>query len=174
MKNLVRNFSLAAIAFLAFSCSNDDGLQKLAPTSISKIVDVTPELSSLKEALEVTGLTETFDQPGDYTVFAPTNAAFSAVLGGLSVADFNTANPGVLADVLKYHVLTSRVTSGSLSNGLSVATLLGQNFTVNINADGEASITDGAGGTSNINVFDAKCSNGIIHVIDAVLLPSGS
>ena len=170
MKNFMKKIILVVIAFGAFSCS-DEGLQDYKKVSIAKIATITPEFSSFLEALEITGLASTFDEAGDYTVFVPTNAAFDALLGSQSLEDFNTANPGVLANVLKYHVITSSVYSTDLSNGQSVGTLLGQNFTVNISTDG-VSITDANAGTSNVNTFDVECTNGVIHVIDAILLPA--
>lgn len=170
MKNFMKKIILVVIAFGAFSCS-EEGLQDYEKVSIAKIATITPEFSSFVEALELTGLTSTFEEAGDYTVFVPTNAAFAALLGSQSLEDFNTANPGVLANVLKYHVLTSSVFSKDLSNGQSVSTLLGQNFTVNISPEGEVSITDANAGTANVNTFDVECTNGLIHVIDAILHP---
>lgn len=171
MKNFMKKIILVVIAFGAFSCS-DEGLQDYKKVSIAKIATITPEFSSFLEALEITGLAATFDEAGDYTVFVPTNAAFDALLGSQTLEEFNTANPGVLANVLKYHVITSSVFSTDLSNGQSVGTLLGQNFTVNISPEAEVSITDANFGTSNVYTFDVECTNGVIHVIDTVLLPA--
>lgn len=182
MKNLLKIFTLVLISFLAFSCS-DEGNKNLSSTSISKIIEVTPEFSSLKEALDITGLTSTFEAAGDYTVFAPTNDAMGAVLGGLTVAEFDTANPGVLANVLKYHVLGARVLSTDLTDGQVAATLLqGQNITVSLTPNayypeydndlGDYEQTSIFINSSRVFARDVKCSNGIIHVIDSVLLPS--
>lgn len=181
MKNLLRNFTLVAISFLAFSCGEEEN-KNLPSTSIAKIIAVTPEFSSLKEALDITGLTSTFEESGDFTLFVPDNDAFAAVLGGLTVEEFDTANPGVLEEVLKYHVLGARVLSTDLTDGQEAATLQGQNITVDLvpniyfpefdtdlGAYEETSVY-----INNARVFarDVKCSNGIIHVIDTVLLPA--
>ena len=182
MKNLTRNFALVIIiSFLAFSCEDEQN-KELKSTSIAKIVATTPEFSSLKEALEVTGLTSTLEEAGDYTVFVPDNDAFAAELGSLTVQEFNDANPGVLANVLKYHVLTSRVLSKDLTDAQLVPTLLGQNLTVSLQPNAfypEYDVDLGAYEQTSVfindsRVFarDVKCSNGIIHVIDSVLLPS--
>ena len=181
MKNLLRNFTLVVISFLAFSCGEEEN-KNLPSTSIAKIIEVTPEFSSLKEALDITGLTSTFEGSGDFTVFAPTNVAFDAVLGGLTVEEYDTANPGVLETVLKYHVLGARVLSTDLTDGQEAATLQGQNITVDLVPntyfpDFDADLGDYEETSIYINsarVFarDIKCSNGIIHVIDNVLLPS--
>ena len=181
MKNLLRNFTLVVISFLAFSCGEEEN-KNLPSTSIAKIIEVTPEFSKLKEALEITGLTSTFEESGDFTVFVPTNDAFDAVLGGLTVEEYDTANPGVLETVLKYHVLGARVLSTDLTDGQEAATLQGQNITVDLVPntyfpDFDADLGDYEETSIYINsarVFarDIKCSNGIIHVIDNVLLPS--
>ena len=181
MKNLLRNFTLVAISFLAFSCS-DEGNKNLPSTSIAKIISVTPEFSSLKEALDITGLTSTFEGSGNFTVFVPTNDAFAAVLGGLTVEEFNTANPGVLENVLKYHVIGARVLSSDLTDGQEAATLQGQNITVTLSPNafypeydtdlGDFEETSVFINSSRVYARDVKCSNGIIHVIDAVLLPA--
>ena len=190
MKNFMKKIILVVIAFGAFSCS-DEGLQDYKKVSIAEIVAVTPSFSSLKEALDITGLTPTFQAAGDYTVFAPTDVAFSALLGGLSVADFNTANPGVLANILKYHVLTSKALSTSFTNNMMVTTLLGKNFKVIItpNTDPPSlyytnnvitlnnldidpmSATPNTQFTANVIARDVICTNGIIHPIDVVMIP---
>lgn len=176
MKNLIKSIALVALVFASVSCSDTSTNEQkdYGTVSIAKIIEITPQFSSLKEALDITGLTPTFEASGSYTLFAPNNDAFDAILGGLTVDQFNTANPGVLATVLKYHVIASKVLSSGLSDGQSVTTLQGQTFTVNIAAEtGEVTITDANGGTAYVIAFDVKCTNGIIHPIDAVLLPGG-
>jgi uncharacterized surface protein with fasciclin (FAS1) repeats len=98
-----------------------------------------------------------------YTVFAPTEAAFAA----LSSVPTGQA----LVDVLTYHVVAATVGSGDLSDGQVVTTVEGSTFTVNISGD-DVSITDGAGSTVNVILTDVAASNGVIHVIDGVILPS--
>lgn len=181
MRNLIKGIALVALVFSAFSCSKDEP-KDFQTSSIAKIIEVTPEFSSLKEALEVTGLTATFEGAGNYTVFAPTNDAIDAVLGGLTITEFNTANPGLLEAVLKYHVLGARVLSTDLTDGQEAATLQGQNITVDLVPntyfpDFDPDLLDYEETSIYINsarVFarDVKCSNGVIHVIDSVLLPS--
>ncbi len=182
MRNLIKGIALVALVFSAFSCSKDEP-KDFQTSSIAKIIEVTPEFSSLKEALEVTGLTATFEGAGNYTVFAPTNDAIDAVLGGLTITELNTANPGLLEAVLKYHVLGARVSSKDLTDGQVAETLLtGQNITVTLSQntyfpDFDPDLLDYEQTSIYINsarVFarDVKCSNGVIHVIDSVLLPS--
>ena len=183
MKNLLRNITLVSISLLAFSCADEEN-KNLPSTSIAKIIAVTPEFSSLKEALDISGLTSTFEGSGNFTVFVPTNDAFDAVLGGLTVEEFNIANPGVLESVLKYHVLGARVLSTDLTNGQEAATLQGQNITVSLvpntyypeyDADlGDYEQTSVLINSSRVFARDVECSNGIIHGIDTVLLPPSS
>jgi len=182
MRNLIKGITLVLLVFTAFSCSKDEP-KDFQTSSISKMAEITPGFSNFNEALEVTGLKSTFEDAGNYTVFVPTNAAFATVLGGLSVEDFNTANPGLLETVLKYHVVANAgVLSKDLTNNQTVATLQGQNITVTLtpNAffpDFDTDLYDYEETSIFINsarVFarDVKCTNGIIHVIDSVLLPS--
>jgi transforming growth factor-beta-induced protein len=183
MKNLLRNFTLVVISFLAFSCE-DDQVKDLAPTSIAKIVAATPEFSSFKEALEVTGMTSTLDGAGTFTVLVPNDDAFAGVLGGLTVTEFNDANPGVLENILKYHIINSDVQTKDLTDGQEISTSLGQNITINLEDNPYYPEYDNdLGGVEQISIYanearifarDAKASNGRINVINAVLTPAGS
>jgi uncharacterized surface protein with fasciclin (FAS1) repeats len=180
MKNLLRNFTLVVISFLTFSCEEEEN-KNIPSTSIAKIIEVTPEFSKLKEALEITGLTSTFEGSGDFTVFVPTNTAFTPVLGGLTVEEFDTANPGVLETILKHHVLGARVMSTGLTDGQVARTLLGQDVTIRLEAnpnfpdiDPELGVVEEKSifiNESRVFARDVNCSNGIIHVINAVLQP---
>jgi len=101
-----------------------------------------------------------------YTVFAPTEEAFAALSSVPTGQD--------LVDVLTYHVVGATVESGNLSDGQVVTTVDGsRTFTVNIDSvSGAVSITDGSGATVNVVATDVTATNGIVHVIDGVLLPS--
>ncbi|GAA4776991.1 MULTISPECIES: fasciclin domain-containing protein [Flavobacterium] len=107
---------------------------------------------------------------GPFTVFAPTNTAFTNLNTELApggIAGVSTAN---LTKVLQYHVVSpANVLSNTLTNNQSVTTILGQNFTVNLSP---SRITDVNARVSNITAVDVQCSNGVIHVLDKVLLPS--
>jgi len=129
-------------------------------------VAVVNGFSTLVDLVAQQGLDDALSAPGaGLTVFAPTNEAFAA----LSAVPSGQA----LTDVLTYHVLDSEVASGDLSDGLQVTNTLlaGGAFTVNISGSA-VTITDGAGNTVNVIITDVPASNGIIHVIDAVLLPT--
>lgn len=103
---------------------------------------------------------------GPFTVFAPVNSAFTAIADVVA-----TLTPTQVANVLTYHVVGgANVRSTDLSNGMAVQAVNGQSFTVNLN-DG-ASLTDQAGGRSNILLTDVQATNGVIHVLEKVIIPS--
>lgn len=182
MKKMMRNIAIVAISFLAFSCSEDDHSKELAPTSISKIIAATPEFSSFSEALEVTGLSTMLDEAGDYTVLVPNDDAFAAVLGGLTVEEYNDANPGALEAILKYHIINSSLLTKDLTDGQVITTAQGQDVTIDLqdnpyypeydNDLGDYEQTMIFVNSSRIFARDAKATNGRIDVIDAVLTPT--
>lgn len=105
-----------------------------------------------------------------FTVFAPTNAAFTSFLTETGFSGLSAIPSNVLETTLKYHVVAgANVQSSSLTNGQVVSTFAAQNFTIGLT--GGAKITDASGRISTIVATDVQCSNGIIHVIDKVLLP---
>lgn len=107
---------------------------------------------------------------GPFTVFAPTNTAFTNLNTELAPGGIAGVSSSNLTKVLQYHVVSpANVLSSTLTNNLSVTTILGQNFTVNLSP---ARITDVNARVSNITAVDVQCSNGVIHVIDKVLLPN--
>lgn len=105
-----------------------------------------------------------------FTVFAPTNAAFTSLLTELSLGGLNDIPQATLEKTLKYHVVTNaNVLASALTDGMMVETFAGDSFTVNLT--GGAKITDFNGRVSNITATDVQASNGVVHVIDKVLLP---
>ena len=97
-------------------------------------------------------------------MFAPTNAAFEALLGALGITAEELLGQPQLADVLLYHVVSGKVLSTDLQNGMTAETLGGQTITVDL--------TDGVKiNTSAVTAADIEASNGVIHVIDSVLVP---
>lgn len=108
------------------------------------------------------------------TVFAPTNAAFTQLLGALSLTDINQIPVGTLLAVLRYHVVGGRAFSSDLANG-SLPMLAGGNTTTNLtNGTGGGPSIQGngnGGNRSNITATNIVCRNGVVHLIDRVLLP---
>lgn len=105
-----------------------------------------------------------------FTVFAPTNTAFSGLLTELNLSGLSAIPQATLENTLKYHVVAgANVASTDLTNNMNVTTFQGGKFT--ITTTGGAKITDAKNRVSNIVATDVQCSNGIIHVIDKVILP---
>ncbi|MCZ2407622.1 MAG: fasciclin domain-containing protein [Burkholderiales bacterium] len=127
-----------------------------------------PDFSILVEAVAAAGLAGTLQGTGPFTVFAPTNAAFAALLTelGLSKAAL-LADTALLTKVLTYHVVPARVLKAEVPVNTAITTVQGQTFTVSASL----AITDQNMRSSNIVATDVFASNGVIHVIDKVLLP---
>jgi uncharacterized surface protein with fasciclin (FAS1) repeats len=128
-----------------------------------------PDFSILVEAVVAAELVEALSAAGPLTVFAPTNAAFAALLEELGVSkEALLANKPLLTAVLTYHVLDGRVLKADVPVGPAIETLQGETFTV----DATLTITDQRGRTAGIDTTDVLTSNGVIHVIDKVILPA--
>lgn len=127
-----------------------------------------PDFSILVEAVAAAGLVATLKGPGPFTVFAPTNAAFGALLAELGMTkEALLANTALLTRVLTYHVVPARVLKAEVPVNTAIATVQGQSFTVNPSLV----ITDQSLRTSRITATDVFASNGVVHTVDRVLLP---
>jgi transforming growth factor-beta-induced protein len=130
-----------------------------------------PEFSILAEAVLAAGLADTLSSPGPFTVFAPTNDAFAKLLGELGVSkEALLANKSLLTSVLTYHVLGARVLANDIKDNSMPHTVQGQTFRLDTDG-GKVVITDANGRKSNVVATDVQASNGVIHVIDKVILP---
>ncbi|KRC17586.1 fasciclin domain-containing protein [Acidovorax sp. Root217] len=127
-----------------------------------------PDFSILVEAVAAAGLVATLKGPGPFTVFAPTNAAFAALLAELGLTkEALLADTALLTRVLTYHVVPARVLKAEVPVNTAIATVQGQSFTVNPSLV----ITDQSLRTSRITGTDVFASNGVVHTVDRVLLP---
>jgi uncharacterized surface protein with fasciclin (FAS1) repeats len=139
--------------------------------TVVQMAQSNPVFSVLVEAVVAADLAGTLSGEGPFTVFAPSNDAFSAVLAELSITkDQLLANPG-LAGILTYHVVSGDVRAAdvvALPKPAAVTTLQGSSFSV----DANLAITDGNARTAMLVATDVIASNGVIHVIDKVLLPA--
>ena len=138
-----------------------------ATGNIVAVAAETPQLSTLVDAVTAAELVETLEEPGPYTVFAPTNQAFEA-LGETLETLLKPANKEELAEILTYHVVPGELTAAELSDGQQLETVQGESLEVAI--DGEEVTINGAAVTTP----DVNASNGIVHVIDEVLTPPTS
>lgn len=167
---------------LVTACGDDKATPDApaAPASIAATAQATPSLSTLVAAVQFASdnndLLDLLSSPGTLTVFAPTNDAFDALAVELSGsatakgADLLTpANKPLLRSVLQYHVLTAEVSASDIPFGKPISTAQGAVF--KIDQGSPPVITDGRNRTANITTTDIRASNGVVHVIDKVLLP---
>jgi uncharacterized surface protein with fasciclin (FAS1) repeats len=141
--------------------------------SAQTIVDIalaTPQLSTLVAAVQAAGLVETLQGQGPFTVLAPSDDAFAAALAALNLTAEQLLAREDLADILTYHVISGSVLSSDLTNGQVVTTLQGGTLTVDI-TDAGVFFVDANGGRAQVTAADVVASNGVVHIIDAVLLP---
>jgi uncharacterized surface protein with fasciclin (FAS1) repeats len=132
--------------------------------NVVAVAQQTPELSTLVKAVSAAGLVQTLEEPGPYTVFAPTNKAFEA-LGGTLDTLLEPQNKAELAEILTYHVVPGELTSSELSDGQKLKTVQGDTLEVRI-AGGEVTVNG-----AKVVTPDVEASNGVVHVIDEVLIP---
>lgn len=183
IKIVAAGFAVASLALVGCT-SNDDSTADASPTaatsapasptdamtdeaSAGTIVDVAaanPEFSTLVAAVTEAGLAETLSGEGPFTVFAPTNAAFEALPEGLVDALLLPENKEVLTQILTYHVVAGEVMSTDIQPG-DVATVEGEDITITTE-DGGVQVNG-----AMVSTADVEASNGVIHVIDEVLVP---
>ncbi len=195
MRRTLPVVAVMALALSAAACGSDDSstdtttppaASSSAPASPSEspsesaaaamdIVDTAVaagDFTTLATALTEAELVETLKGPGPFTVFAPTDEAFAALPDG--TLDTLLKDPtGDLQGILTYHVVPGKVMAADVltMDGQDVTTVNGATLKVNVDGD-TVSLTDGAGSTVNVTATDVEASNGVIHVIDGVLLPS--
>jgi uncharacterized surface protein with fasciclin (FAS1) repeats len=140
--------------------------------TVVEMARANPDFSLLVQALDAAGLSGTLGGTGPFTVFAPTNAAFTALLQELGLtSQALLANQALLTQVLTYHVLSPQlVRKADIRPGRAVTPLQGGFFKIDVAGD-VATIVDGRNRSSRIVATDLAATNGVIHVVDRVLLP---
>ncbi|MFT5668722.1 MAG: putative surface protein with fasciclin (FAS1) repeats [Vicingaceae bacterium] len=133
--------------------------------NIVEIASENTDFSTLVAAVVAAGLADTLSSDGPFTVFAPTNEAFAKLPAGTVEELLKPENKEKLAGILTYHVVAGKVMSKDLSDGQKASTVNGQEVTVTI-ADGVKV------NTATVTTADLEASNGVIHVIDSVIMPS--
>jgi len=166
----------AAAALLLSACGSDGSTSSTTvaavdttemSTAVGTIVEVAqgnPDFSTLVAAITAAGLGDALSGAGPFTVFAPTNAAFEALPAGLLEKLLLPENKEILTKILTYHVVPSKVMAADVAAG-DVTTLEGSTFA--ITTEGGVKVN-----ASNVTATDVAASNGVIHVIDAVLVPA--
>ncbi len=152
--------------FLALAAST--ALAFPAMAADKDIVDTAVDAGSfgtLVAAVQAAGLVDTLKGEGPFTVFAPTDDAFAALPEGTVEDLLKPENKDKLTAILTYHVVSGKVMSTDLSDGMTAATVQGEEVT--IKTEGGVMVND-----ANVTSADIEASNGVIHVIDSVLMPS--
>ena len=133
--------------------------------------------TTLVAAVKAAGLVETLSSPGPFTVFAPTNAAFAKLPAGTVETLVKPENKPTLTKILTYHVVSGRLTAADLTAKIKAGggkamlkTVQGETLTVTAKA-GVVTLTDAKGGMSKVTIANVMQSNGVIHVVDTVLMP---
>ena len=136
--------------------------------------------TTLVAAVKAADLVDTLSGAGPFTVFAPTNAAFAALPAGTVDTLLKPENKGTLSSVLTYHVVPGRLDSAALRERVragggkaELTTAAGGRLTVAMNGPRNLVVTDASGNTAEVSTYDVYQSNGVIHVVDHVLLPKG-
>lgn len=163
---------LGIVGIVAFSYLNDNSdivteteTESNAESNIVETAQGNSNLSTLVAAVTAADLVEALsDEDANYTVFAPTNAAFASIQSTVDTL-LEPENKSSLQEVLQYHVVDSAVLSTELTDGQIVRTLMGENLKVRI-VDGEVYINN-----AKVVTSDVETSNGVVHVIDSVLVP---
>jgi uncharacterized surface protein with fasciclin (FAS1) repeats len=135
--------------------------------------------TTLVTAVKAAGLVETLKSSGPFTVFAPTNAAFRDLPDGTVPTLLKPENKEQLGKVLTYHVVAGRYDAAALIKAIrnghgraTLATVNGEQLSFMMNGERNVVVRDARGGVADITIYDVRQSNGVIHVVDRVLLPS--
>lgn len=160
--------TITTLLFTAFFAFNSTPAVDPVTPADKDIVDLavsTDFLSTLVAAVQAGDLVDVLKGDGPFTVFAPTNEAFAALPEGTVESLLKPENKDQLVAVLTYHVVPGKVMSTDLSNGMKAATVQGSDITVNIGDNG-VMIND-----AKVTTADIEAANGVVHVINKVILP---
>ncbi|RED28573.1 putative surface protein with fasciclin (FAS1) repeats [Rhodopseudomonas thermotolerans] len=127
--------------------------------------------TTLVAAVKAAGLVKTLDGKGPFTVFAPTNTAFGKLPAGTVDTLVKPENKAQLTKILTYHVVPGKLEAADLTDGKKLKTVEGETLTVKRMGD-QVMLIDAKGGSSTVTIPNVNQSNGVIHVIDTVLMPS--
>ena len=161
----MKKFTKSLFIILFLSVSSTTGLQAETPATVVDIIVGSEVHTTLAVAVTEAGLVDALMGEGPFTVFAPTDEAFAALPDGTLEALLEDPS-GLLTDILLYHVLGAAAFSTDLENGQMVETLLGRDITVTINENGVFI------NNAQVIIADLQAGNGVVHVIDAVLIPA--
>lgn len=164
MRTFLFSFAAVTAAVVLLGFTNSQPAAQDKPKDIVDTAAGSKDFTTLVAAVKAAGLVDALKGKGPFTVFAPTDAAFKALPAGTVDALLKSENKGKLASILTYHVISGSVMAADVKT-MKAKTLFGQEVSIEAK-DGKVTI-DGA----NVITTDIKCSNGVIHVIDKVILP---
>jgi uncharacterized surface protein with fasciclin (FAS1) repeats len=169
--------ALAAPAMAGKEKSPDHHSGAAMPTIVGAAA-ANPDFSTLVAAVQAAGLVDTLNGAGPFTVFAPTNAAFDALPAGTVETLLRPENRATLTRILTYHVIAGRASARDIRAAIrrgrgtaSFTTVAGERITATHDRHGNLVLVDQRGGRSTVRAADLNQSNGVIHVIDRVVLP---
>lgn len=162
---------VAGLLLTGCGSGDDDEPVPVEMPDIVQLAQASPDLSILVEAVVSAGLVDTLKGPGPFTVFAPTNAAFSALLVELGVTKAQLlADKALLTTVLTYHVIAAKVEKAQIPLGKAIKTVQGSILKVEA-ANNALRITDGRNRSALVTETDLQAKNGVVHLVDKVILP---
>lgn len=177
----LRNLIVLAAGGMVLTAPLQASAQSAAPAASRTIVEnaaAMPDLSTLVAAVKAAGLVSTLSGAGPFTVFAPTNAAFDALPAGTVDTLLKPANKQKLTAVLTYHVVAGRVSAAVLARQIAagggtatLTTVQGAQLKASLSGS-SVILTDATGGTATVTTADVPQSNGVVHVINKVLMPA--
>lgn len=149
-----------------------------ATGTVVTVAQGNPDFTTLVSAVRAAELVETLNGAGPFTVFAPTNAAFEKIPAATREALMAPAGKADLTGILTYHVVPGNVSAAALAEQITagggsatLTTVQGGTLTARAESDGSITLTDAAGNTSRVVQADVAATNGVIHVIDTVVMP---
>lgn len=182
-KTFLASLAVAALALTSLSAlaqkDPDVGGAAMYPTrTIVENAVNSPIHKTLVAAVKAAGLVDTLNSPGPFTVFAPTDDAFARLPAGTVETLVKPENKDTLVKILTYHVVPGRISSKQLMRMIkkghgkaTLKTVQGEDLTATMSG-GHIMLTDAKGGTATVTTADVFQSNGVIHVIDTVLMPN--
>ena len=167
--------ALAALAFATVTYAGKNpivgGKEMFPNKNIVENAVNSKDHTTLVAAVKAAGLVETLEGKGPFTVFAPTNAAFGKLPAGTVDSLVKPENKPTLTKILTYHVVAGKLDAADLTDGKKLKTVEGEELTVK-KSDGKTWIIDAKGDQSMVSITNVHQSNGVIHVVDTVLLPA--
>jgi uncharacterized surface protein with fasciclin (FAS1) repeats len=155
---------LLLVAALCFNLTNS--FSQTTSGNIVEVASANPDFSTLVAAIKAAGLVETLSGKGPFTVFAPTNDAFAALPAGTLDNLLKPENKQQLVSILTYHVVSGNIKSTDLKDGQKAKTVNGKEAKIALKG-GKAMVND-----ASVKKADVAASNGVIHVIDKVIMPT--